>query len=84
MSYHYGRNLVFVLSYGNTFVSFSALERRQEAVTCLMTEDIFVISKIRQLLPKLPDLEKGLCTIFHKKVGKINISVLLKSSLYGP
>ena len=41
---------------------------RQEAVGELMTTESEVIRNLRDILPKLPDLERGLCTIFHKKV----------------
>ncbi|XP_013390152.1 DNA mismatch repair protein Msh3-like [Lingula anatina] len=49
----------------------SALNDRLDAVTELMTSECVALSRMREELRKLPDLEKGLCTIYHKKCSTL-------------
>ena len=47
---------------------FSAIDERLDAVTEVRDSPPPVISKLQGVIRVLPDLERGLCTIFHKKV----------------
>lgn len=49
----------------------SAIEERLSAVTELCSPNASCLSHVKGLLSQLPDLERGLCTIFHKKVSLI-------------
>lgn len=46
----------------------SEILARQEAVAEILTSDSLALPSIKTLLTKLPDLERGLCSIYHKKV----------------
>lgn len=48
--------------------SLSEILARQEAVEEILSSDSLVLPSIKTLLTKLPDLERGLCSIYHKKV----------------
>lgn len=51
-------------------ISFIASEilLRQEAVAEILSSESVVLPPIQTLLTRLPDLERGLCSIYHKKV----------------
>ncbi|XP_038661311.1 DNA mismatch repair protein Msh3 isoform X1 [Scyliorhinus canicula] len=45
----------------------SEVNARLDAVTEILTSESIVLAKTKNLLPKLPDLERGICSIYHKK-----------------
>ncbi|KAL9986291.1 hypothetical protein ACROYT_G000415 [Oculina patagonica] len=45
----------------------SEIDRRLDAVTELCSPSASSLSSLKGLLTQLPDLERGLCTIYHKK-----------------
>lgn len=46
----------------------SEIKARQDAVEELLRGSCSELCQLQTTLKQLPDLEKGLCTIFHKKV----------------
>lgn len=54
----------------STLIAFccSAIEDRLNAVTELCA-DPSCMTPLKSLLSQLPDLERGLCTVYHRKVG---------------
>ncbi|XP_071104806.1 DNA mismatch repair protein Msh3-like [Haliotis cracherodii] len=51
----------------NPLMDVSAIRERQEAVEELGCGSLSGLVKLRDVLAKLPDLEKGLCSIYYKK-----------------
>ncbi|XP_059500761.1 DNA mismatch repair protein Msh3 isoform X2 [Stegostoma tigrinum] len=45
----------------------SEINDRLDAVTEILSSDSIVLAKTQKLLSKLPDLERGICSIYHKK-----------------
>ncbi len=45
------------------------IRQRQEAVTELCVSELPSLVLLKALLHKLPDLEKKLCSVYHKKVS---------------
>lgn len=50
------------------YISISEIEMRLDAVTELCGPSASCLASLKGLLTQLPDLERGLCTICHKKV----------------
>jgi DNA mismatch repair protein MSH3 len=46
------------------------VERRQAAVSQLSSSESPSVSLLKKLVSRLPDLEKMLCSAYHKKVSK--------------
>ena len=46
------------------------VERRQAAVSQLSSSESLSVSLLKKLASRLPDLEKMLCSAYHKKVSK--------------
>lgn len=44
------------------------IRERQEAVAEILSSDSSVLLNVQALLKRLPDLERGICSIYHKKV----------------
>uniref|UniRef100_A0A8C5HFP6 DNA mismatch repair protein MSH3 n=1 Tax=Gouania willdenowi TaxID=441366 RepID=A0A8C5HFP6_GOUWI len=44
-----------------------AIAERQEAVQEIVLSDSLTLTSVRSLLSRLPDLERGVCSIYHKK-----------------
>uniref|UniRef100_A0A8C6M2T8 DNA mismatch repair protein MSH3 n=1 Tax=Nothobranchius furzeri TaxID=105023 RepID=A0A8C6M2T8_NOTFU len=44
-----------------------SISQRQEAVQEIMESDSLTLNSVRALLSHLPDLERGICSIYHKK-----------------
>lgn len=61
------------------FTFFRSIKQRQEAVAELSTNDSPSISLLRESILHLPDLERMLCSAYHKKV--CNVVVLLAAWL---
>ncbi|XP_073243311.1 DNA mismatch repair protein Msh3-like isoform X3 [Porites lutea] len=57
----------------------SAIEERLSAVTELCSPNSSCLSHVKGLLSQLPDLERGLCTIFHKKCTPAEFVTITKS-----
>lgn len=48
---------------------FREIHQRQEAVNTILDNfNCSVLTKLRSVLGKSPDLERGLCSIYHEKV----------------
>ncbi|GAA6107809.1 DNA mismatch repair protein Msh3 isoform X1, partial [Tachysurus ichikawai] len=47
--------------------SLSEILLRQEAIAEILSSESVVLPSIKNLLSRLPDLERGLCSIYHKK-----------------
>ncbi|XP_078070007.1 DNA mismatch repair protein Msh3 [Mustelus asterias] len=45
----------------------SEINARLDAVTEILSSESIVLAKTQHLLSKLPDLERGICSIYHKK-----------------
>nr|XP_006811682.1 PREDICTED: DNA mismatch repair protein Msh3-like [Saccoglossus kowalevskii] len=56
------------------------IEERQEAVSDILSDNP-VFSKIKELLSKMPDIEKGLCSIYHKKCSTSEFLSVAKTLL---
>ncbi|XP_019619134.1 PREDICTED: DNA mismatch repair protein Msh3-like [Branchiostoma belcheri] len=52
---------------GKPLLKLSEIEQRQEAVTEITQDRLEVLRKAEVMLGKLPDLERGLASIYHKK-----------------
>lgn len=48
----------------------SEIEFRLEAVSEVLLSESNVLGQIKNLLCKMPDVERGICSIYHKKVNK--------------
>ncbi|XP_038077644.1 DNA mismatch repair protein Msh3-like [Patiria miniata] len=57
----------------------SNIQCRQDAVEELMHSDCEAMSRARDLLSKVPDLEKGICSIYHKKCSSAEFYTVVKS-----
>ncbi|XP_070542111.1 DNA mismatch repair protein Msh3-like isoform X2 [Ptychodera flava] len=57
----------------------SEIEKRQEAVGEIIESSSPVINQIKALLSKMPDIEKGLCSIYHKKSSTTEFSSVCKT-----
>uniref|UniRef100_A0AAX7TM14 DNA mismatch repair protein MSH3 n=1 Tax=Astatotilapia calliptera TaxID=8154 RepID=A0AAX7TM14_ASTCA len=44
-----------------------SISERQDAVQEILESDSLTLNSIRSLLSRLPDLERGICSIYHKK-----------------
>ena len=55
-----------------TFIIRRRIKQRQEAVAELTTNDNPSVSLLRESILYLPDLERMLCSAYHKKVRKHN------------
>lgn len=47
---------------------YSEINARLDAVSEILLSESSVFGQIQNLLCKLPDIERGLCSVFHKKV----------------
>lgn len=56
----------------------SEIERRLDAVTELCGPNRSCMASLKGLLSQLPDLERGLCTIYHKKVSSARKEVIYR------
>ena len=54
------------------FYFFSAINARLDAVTELINPSESVLLKMLEVLPTIPDTEKALAAVFHKKVSQVN------------
>jgi len=52
-------------------LSLSDIHARQEAVAEMLCSESTVLPSLQSLLTRLPDLERGLCSIYHKKVKSV-------------
>lgn len=52
-------------------LSLSDIQARQEAVAEMLCSESSVLPSLQSLLTRLPDLERGLCSIYHKKVKPV-------------
>ena len=59
------------LLYMIMFIFIREINRRLDAIEELCSPSASCLSSLKGLLTQLPDLERGLCTIYHKKVGFI-------------
>lgn len=50
---------------------FSDIQARQKAVAEILSSESSVLPSLQSLLTRLPDLERGLCSIYHKKVKHV-------------
>ncbi|XP_041855625.1 DNA mismatch repair protein Msh3 [Melanotaenia boesemani] len=57
-----------------------SISERQDAVQEIMESDSLTLNSIRSLLSHLPDLERGICSIYHKKCSTQEF-YLISSSL---
>ena len=48
---------------------FSDIEARQDAVEEILKGSYEEMDKVKDMMTKLPDVERGLCSIYHKKVN---------------
>lgn len=53
------------------------INARLDAVSEVLHSEFSVFSQIESHLHKLPDIERGLCSIYHKKV-----SVIVRNQIY--
>ena len=53
-------------------VSFREINERLDAITELCSPSASCLSPLKGLLAQLPDIERGLCTIYHKKVSSLS------------
>uniref|UniRef100_A0AAR2KR92 DNA mismatch repair protein MSH3 n=1 Tax=Pygocentrus nattereri TaxID=42514 RepID=A0AAR2KR92_PYGNA len=61
-------NLLVCCSFCSLFLSLhSEIHSRQDAVAEILSSESSVLPSIQALLTRLPDLERGLCSIYHKK-----------------
>uniref|UniRef100_A0A672J1L1 DNA mismatch repair protein MSH3 n=1 Tax=Salarias fasciatus TaxID=181472 RepID=A0A672J1L1_SALFA len=49
------------------WVSQPSISERQDAVQEILQSDSSTLNSVRSLLSRLPDLERGICSIYHKK-----------------
>lgn len=60
-------------------ISVSEIEERLDAVTELCSPNASCLSPLKNFLTQLPDLERGLCTIYHKKCTPAEFVSITKS-----
>lgn len=57
----------------------SEINARLDAVAEILSSDSIVLAKTQSLLSKLPDLERGICSIYHKKCSTWEFYQLLRT-----
>lgn len=55
------------------------IQARQEAVAEILSSESSVLPSIQSLLTRLPDLERGLCSIYHKKCSTQEFYLIISS-----
>ncbi|KAK3610246.1 hypothetical protein CHS0354_022310 [Potamilus streckersoni] len=60
-------------------LSRSEIESRQKCIQELISDVYPDLKKLRETLAKCPDLEKGLCSVYHKKCGPLEFYTVCKS-----
>uniref|UniRef100_A0A669CMG1 DNA mismatch repair protein MSH3 n=1 Tax=Oreochromis niloticus TaxID=8128 RepID=A0A669CMG1_ORENI len=56
-----------------------SISERQDAVQEILESDSLTLNSIRSLLSRLPDLERGICSIYHKKSSTQEFYVISSS-----
>lgn len=78
----------FILSFLTSFLFITffsrEIESRQQSVSELLSTEIQCIQKLKSLLGSLPDLERGLCSIFSKKVCELSSILYLRVCSFSP
>ncbi|XP_056134505.1 DNA mismatch repair protein Msh3 [Lampris incognitus] len=60
-------------------VNLQSISDRQDAVCEILESDSITLTSIRSLLSHLPDLERGICSIYHKKCSTQEFYLIAKS-----
>ncbi|XP_033634237.1 DNA mismatch repair protein Msh3-like [Asterias rubens] len=60
-------------------MSLGDIQTRQDAVKELIESDCEALTQAKDLLARLPDLEKGICSIYHKKCSSAEFYTVVKS-----
>ncbi|XP_073806847.1 DNA mismatch repair protein Msh3 isoform X9 [Danio rerio] len=55
------------------------IQARQEAVAEILSSESSVLPSIQSLLTRLPDLERGLCSIYHKRCSTQEFYLIISS-----
>ncbi|KAK6179331.1 hypothetical protein SNE40_011718 [Patella caerulea] len=63
----------------NPLLRIDEIEKRQEAVHHILCSSHQKLERIRTILSKSPDLEKALCSIYHKKCSVLEFYTVVKS-----
>ncbi|KAM9858599.1 DNA mismatch repair protein Msh3 [Aulostomus maculatus] len=56
-----------------------SISERQDAVQEILESDSLTLNSIRSLLLRLPDLEKGVCSIYHKKSSTQEFYIIISA-----